>query len=94
MFVSASDIGVAGITAGATVLVGIVVATITAKTTNRRQTKQLAADLQRQERQLAAATLRQQNELATRSAGLARQLADARELSDLTASAHCWMRGE
>lgn len=68
----ASTEGVAGITAVATIVAALIIAVITARTTNSRQERQIAAEAERQQRELDARTDGQQ-----------RQLAHARELADL-----------
>jgi hypothetical protein len=72
MFVLASAEGVAGITAAATLTATLVLAGITALTTNSRLTKQINAEADRQERALAADSERQ-----------AAALAHDRELADI-----------
>jgi hypothetical protein len=68
---------------GATIIAALIVALITAKTTNSRQERQLRAEADRQERQLRAEAERQQRELHERAGEQARQLAHDRELADL-----------
>jgi hypothetical protein len=69
LLVLATAEGVAGITAGATLLAGLGLAGVTIYTTSRR---------------LSAETDRQKRELDARSEGQKRQLDHARELADLT----------
>ncbi len=69
MLILASAQGVAAITAGATVLAGLIVAAITARTTNHRQERQLSAEANRQ-----AAALVHARELA--------DIADLRQVLD------------
>jgi hypothetical protein len=59
LLLASDSVGIAGITAGATVAVGLAVALITAKTTNDRQQRQLSEEAKR-----LATTLKHERELA------------------------------
>jgi hypothetical protein len=78
MIVVASDVGVAAVTAVAAGAFGIVVALITARTTNTRQKHQLAAERKRQRRDLKERAKAQRHEL-----NHARELADLDDLREV-----------
>jgi hypothetical protein len=83
VLVLASAEGVALITGISTIVGAAILAGVAAVTTNRRLTKQIAAERERQERDLRAAVERQREELHARTDGQEQQLNHARELADL-----------
>jgi hypothetical protein len=86
VLVLASDVvWVAAISGGVPAIAAIIVAVVTAKTTNKRQERQLSAAAERDQRQLDAREAEQTKQLA-HDRGLA-DLADLRALLDKAASA-------